>query len=83
MPIYEFRCLDCQHIFELLELSKEDRVEAKCPECGCDSLERVLSRTSYNMGGRRSGAGSGGTSVNSRSCDGGSCTTIDIPGPSR
>jgi putative FmdB family regulatory protein len=83
MPIYEFRCLDCQHIFELLALNKEDRIEAKCPKCGCDSFERVLSRTNYTMGGSRSGAGSSGTSVNSRSCDGGSCTTIDIPGPSR
>ncbi len=83
MPIYEFRCLDCQHVFELLELKKEERMEAKCPQCGCESFERVLSCTNYTMSGSRSGAGSGGPKVNNRSCHGGSCTTIDIPGPSR
>ncbi|MEW6328069.1 MAG: zinc ribbon domain-containing protein [Thermodesulfobacteriota bacterium] len=83
MPIYEFRCLDCQHIFELLALNKEDQIEAKCPKCGGESFERVLSRTNYTMSSSRSGASSGGTSVSNRSCAGGSCTTIDIPGPSR
>lgn len=83
MPIYEFRCSECQHVFELLELKKEDRMEAKCPRCGSKSFKRVLSCTNYTASGSRSGAGSGGPTVNNRSCDGGSCTTIDIPGPSR
>ncbi|MEW5949298.1 MAG: zinc ribbon domain-containing protein [Thermodesulfobacteriota bacterium] len=83
MPIYEFRCLDCRHIFELLALSKGEQIEAMCPKCGCESFERVLSRSNYTMGGGRSRAGSSGASVNNHSCAGGSCATIDIPGPSK
>jgi len=80
MPIYEFRCLACNHIFELLSLAKNDTVELKCPECQAPEVERVLSRASYVMG---SNSGSPRTSVTSKSCSGGSCATIDIPGPSR
>ena len=80
MPIYEFRCLACNHIFELLSLAKNDTVELKCPECQAPEVERVLSRVSHVMG---SSSGSPKTSVTSKSCSGGSCATIDIPGPSR
>jgi putative FmdB family regulatory protein len=80
MPIYEFRCLACNHIFELLSLAKNDPVELKCPECQAAEVERVLSRASYVMG---SSSGSPKTSVTTKSCSGGSCATIDIPGHSR
>ncbi len=80
MPIYEFRCLACNHIFELLSLARNDTVELKCPECQAPEVERVLSRTSYVMG---NSSGSPKTAVTSKSCSGGNCATIDIPGPSR
>ena len=80
MPIYEFRCLACSHIFELLSLAQNDTVELKCPECQAPEVERVLSRVSHVMG---SSSGSPKTAVTSKSCSGGSCATIDIPGPSR
>jgi putative FmdB family regulatory protein len=80
MPIYEFRCLACNHIFELLSLAQNDTVELQCPQCQAPEVERVLSRVSHVMG---SSSGSPKTSVTSKSCSGGSCATIDIPGPSR
>jgi putative FmdB family regulatory protein len=80
MPIYEFRCLACNHIFELLSLAQNNTVELKCPQCQTPEVERVLSRVSHVMG---SSSGSPKTSVTSKSCSGGSCATIDIPGPSR
>ena len=83
MPIYEFQCYDCQYIFEILEMSKEDRTEGKCPQCGCESFERVLSRTQYTMGSGKSKANSHGPKISTRSCQGGSCSTIELPGPSR
>jgi putative FmdB family regulatory protein len=44
MPIYEFRCLGCGHVFELLKLKKEDEgLEMKCPKCGSHESEKVLS----------------------------------------
>lgn len=83
MPIYEFQCDDCRNIFEILEMSKDDRAETKCPQCGCESFARVLSRTQYTMGGERTGPNSGGPRLRNRSCQGGNCSTIELPGPRR
>ena len=81
MPIYEFKCLTCHDIFELLLINKDHSLELQCPKCHSEDLERVLSATGYAMGngsGQRSGALS-----QTRTCSGGSCTTYDIPGPSK
>ena len=82
MPIYEFRCLSCNHCFELLAVRQADTLEMKCPTCESEEVERVLSCVSYVMGSRSSGESSK-TKVTSKSCSGGTCATIDIPGPSR
>lgn len=81
MPIYEFRCLDCQHLFELLVLNDNEKVEMKCPSCESDTFERIMSTTNFNMGAHASGKGKAASQ--SRSCAGGSCTTYEIPGPTR
>jgi putative FmdB family regulatory protein len=82
MPIYEFRCLSCNNCFELLAVRQDDKMEMKCPDCGNEEVERVLSCVSYVMGSSSSG-NSDRTKVTSKSCSGGTCATIDIPGPSR
>ena len=41
MPIYEYRCLDCNHDFELL-VRGAGAVPA-CPSCKSEKLERRLS----------------------------------------
>ena len=81
MPIYEFRCLACENLFELLILNDDEKVEMRCPACQAEHFERVMSATHYSMEGR-SGAKAGVRSQ-SRTCAGGSCTTYDIPGPPR
>src|SRR5579859_3040912 len=40
MPLFEFRCSACARDFELL-IRSGDR--AKCPECGTESVEKLLS----------------------------------------
>ena len=82
MPIYEFRCLSCNHCFELLAVRQDDKMEMKCPNCDNQKVERVLSCVSYVMGSS-SGGDSDRAKVTSKSCSGGTCATIDIPGPSR
>jgi putative FmdB family regulatory protein len=79
MPIYEFKCLECQEFTEILVMGADDtRVEMKCGKCGSESLERILSSTHFSMGS--GGPGKAGASTESRTCSGGSCTTWNLPG---
>ncbi len=79
MPIYEFRCLNCGHIFELLKLKKEtEKVKMKCPKCSSKEVERVLS--TINIGRSSSGKK---TKQMIKSCSSGTCATFEVPGPSR
>ncbi len=83
MPIYEFKCLKCEEYNEILVMgSNDEQVEMVCTKCGSPELERILSSTQYKM---TSGGGGGGeqASAKTRTCSGGSCTTWEIPGPSR
>jgi putative FmdB family regulatory protein len=79
MPIYEFKCLGCGHVFELLKLKKDDeKTGMKCPKCGSEDVERVLSSVSFITSG-------GGKKAKQtvKSCGSGSCTSFEIPGPKR
>ena len=81
MPIYEFKCLECEEFIELLVMNKEEEIAVKCPKCECEELERVISSTCYSMAdgsGKRQGVKS-----QSRTCSSGSCTTYEIPGHTR
>ena len=80
MPIYEFRCLKCNEVLEILMVTTKDGVEMKCPHCGAEDLERVLSTSSYAMGFSK--GESRGPKVESRECASGTCTTWNIPGHS-
>lgn len=76
MPIYEFRCLKCGKVFELLKLKKEDEsIRMKCPTCGSPEIERVLSTVNVGTSVRGSK-----TKTTVKSCSSGSCGTIEVPG---
>lgn len=77
MPIYEFRCLKCGHIFEKLFVKANDKVELQCPECKSDTFERVISSTNYAMK-----SGGGAARPETKSCSpGNSCSSFELPGP--
>ncbi|MDO9071383.1 MAG: zinc ribbon domain-containing protein, partial [Deltaproteobacteria bacterium] len=44
MPIYEYRCQECQRVSSFLLLNLRDPFVPVCKQCGSHSLERVLSR---------------------------------------
>ena len=78
MPIYEFRCLSCGNVFELLRLKKESEgMEMKCPKCASQEVEKVLSTINVT----RSVGGKARSTV--KNCGSGSCSTFEIPGPKR
>jgi len=55
MPIYEFRCKSCGNIFEYLCFSSSESMEVRCPHCGGEQTERLLSTfSSYSSNGLQS-----------------------------
>lgn len=81
MPIYEFKCAKCEELFELLVMQNGGEVALQCPHCQSEDFERVMSSTNYAMGGGSSAPGGGRSQT--RTCPSGSCTTYEIPGPTR
>ncbi len=46
MPLFEFRCLDCDKQFTFLAGVIADNSEAKCPRCESQNLKKLISRVS-------------------------------------
>lgn len=82
MPIFEFKCSDCEEFFEILVMNKDDEREIKCPKCKTFAVERVVSRTNFTMGGSSSTKNQTVT-TQERNCSSGSCSTYTIPGESQ
>ena len=71
MPLFEYRCVQCQHLEEVLQKHGEPAPE-ECPACGATkTLEKEVSLTSFQLKGggwykdlysSTSNAGSGGSS---------------------
>ncbi len=79
MPIYEFKCLACSQVFELLKLKKDDgKSGMKCPKCKSNEVERILSSVSVIISG-----GGKKSKQTVKSCGSGSCASFEIPGPKR
>ncbi len=49
MPIYEYCCEECDHVFEVLQSGFDERKET-CPLCESES-KRVISNTSFVLKG--------------------------------
>jgi putative FmdB family regulatory protein len=41
MPLYDYRCQQCQSVSELLIMSSS--TTAACPQCGSEAMEKLLS----------------------------------------
>lgn len=82
MPIYEFRCVRCGNVEEILIISSNEKIEFRCNQCGGEEFERIVSRTSHFV--KPSSSSGEGPSVTNRSCSpGSSCSTITLPGHTR
>ena len=66
MPIYEYQCEACGHILETLQKVSEAPL-TKCPECGKETLKKLISASAFRLKGGgwyADGYGSGGKSEN-------------------
>ena len=54
MPVYDYRCKDCNSVSEIFLRSSDS--EVRCPRCGSENMERMIS-ASYmiKMGTSKSG----------------------------
>jgi len=50
MPIYEYKCTECQHRLEKLQKMSDDPLK-DCPECGKSSLTKLVSASSFKLKG--------------------------------
>ncbi len=68
MPIFEFICTDCSHIFEDLVMSVSRIDEVVCPKCGSGDVRKKMSTFA-------SKSSSGGSSVSLNTSSSHACTT--------
>ena len=50
MPIYEFKCNACDHVFERLQ-KLSDADPTICPECGAQQVRRQLTAPAFRLAG--------------------------------
>lgn len=62
MPIFEFKCKECENRFEKIVFKPLDQVEIKCPKCGSKEVEKLISALGSIGAGNGSGCSSGGSS---------------------
>ncbi|MBU2506957.1 MAG: zinc ribbon domain-containing protein [Bacteroidetes bacterium] len=70
MPIFEYRCSDCDTKFDFLHKSISNIEDVSCPSCNSSNSKKLLSIFSASMGSGSMSFGGG--------CSDGSC---GIPAP--
>jgi len=50
MPIYEYQCRTCEHVFDVLQKMSDDPLKF-CPECGAPELKKLLSAPNFRLKG--------------------------------
>ena len=51
MPIYEYECKNCGHVFDVLQKMSDDPL-TECPECGQPDLRKLLSAPNFHLKGK-------------------------------
>ncbi|WP_133129355.1 FmdB family zinc ribbon protein [Legionella yabuuchiae] len=50
MPIYEYECSNCHHLFDLMQ-KISDVPEKQCPKCLMNTAERLVSAAGFQLKG--------------------------------
>lgn len=50
MPLYEYACNACEHRFETIQKASEEPLR-DCPECGTETLKKLLSAPVFRLKG--------------------------------
>jgi putative FmdB family regulatory protein len=70
MPLYEYKCFDCETLFDALRAMSDADALIACPKCGSESTRRTISLFSaVGSEGMITGAGAScGSCTPSASC---------------
>ncbi|MBU0729926.1 MAG: zinc ribbon domain-containing protein [Proteobacteria bacterium] len=49
MPIYEYKCQDCNNMFEALIISANDLDQIECPKCESRKVKKTISASSFRL----------------------------------
>jgi putative FmdB family regulatory protein len=67
MPIYEYKCSQCGHVFDAFQRVGADGTDLVCPECGAHNPQKMVSCCSsigiggsFDTGGGSAGCGRSG-----------------------
>ncbi len=63
MPLYEYKCLDCGEVFEVLQSSYKQNPDLACKNCGSSHFKKLVSSFSAGLN----------SSSESESCPTGTC----------
>ncbi len=72
MPIYEYKCIECNTRYEHLSRSFEDKSVPECPSCKSKNVVKLIS--SFAMAGAGEGYSDNSCESGGGSCCGGSCS---------
>jgi putative FmdB family regulatory protein len=72
MPLYEYRCRDCGHRFEILQRLGEGAAGLICPHCTADALDKQFS-TFAPLAAAGANPGNIGDAGGDFSCGAGTC----------
>ena len=50
MPIYEYKCLKCEHQFEVIQRFSDNPVEI-CPKCKKNEVKKLISAPTFRLKG--------------------------------
>lgn len=59
MPIYEYRCCECNLVFDCVLLKADEKFVATCKKCGSTDVKKLVSRVRYMAGPKEDGLASG------------------------
>jgi putative FmdB family regulatory protein len=85
MPIYEYKCTECDHELEKLQKMSDDPL-TDCPECGKPALKKMISAAGFRLKGSgwyetdfKSGSKKNVAKSDSKSSSSGACGTGSCP----
>ena len=75
MPIFEYRCSDCNTKFEVLHKSSEKTEDVICPKCNSTKSKKLMSSFAASMDGGSGFSGSSYSDDSGTSYSGGGCAS--------